>query len=63
MKLLITGGLGFIGSNFILYLLKNYNDYEIINLDQDWVKIGENKKFTKMPLNLGISEISPGKFM
>ncbi len=35
MKLLITGGLGFIGSNFILYLLKNYNDYEIINLDAE----------------------------
>ena len=35
MKLLITGGLGFIGSNFIIYLLKNYNDYEIINLDAE----------------------------
>ncbi len=33
MKLLVTGGAGFIGSNFILYWLKNYpNDY-IINLD------------------------------
>ena len=36
MKLLITGGLGFIGSNFILYLLKNYDDYEIINLDAEF---------------------------
>jgi len=35
MKLLITGGLGFIASNFILYLLKNYNDYQIINLDAE----------------------------
>lgn len=34
MKLLITGGLGFIGSNFIRYILKKYSDYEIINLDK-----------------------------
>mgnify|MGYP000120117011 CR=1 FL=1 len=26
MKLLVTGGLGFIGSNFILHLIKNYPD-------------------------------------
>lgn len=32
MKLLITGGAGFIGSNFIHYWLDNYDD-EIINLD------------------------------
>ena len=35
MKLLVTGGLGFIGSNFILYVLKNYDDYEIINVDAE----------------------------
>ncbi len=34
MKLLITGGCGFIGSNFILYMLKKYPNYEIINLDK-----------------------------
>ena len=34
MKLLITGGLGFIGSNFVRYILKKYPDYEIINLDK-----------------------------
>ena len=33
MKILVTGGLGFIGSNFILYVLKNYPEIEIINLD------------------------------
>lgn len=32
MKILVTGGCGFIGSNFIRYILKN-TDYEIINLD------------------------------
>jgi dTDP-glucose 4,6-dehydratase len=33
MKLLITGGAGFIGSNFIHYILKKYPEYKIINLD------------------------------
>ncbi|MEB3103755.1 dTDP-glucose 4,6-dehydratase [Ferviditalea candida] len=33
MKILVTGGAGFIGSNFVLYMLKNHPDYEIINLD------------------------------
>lgn len=34
MKLLITGGLGFMGSNMIRYLLKKYPAYEILNLDK-----------------------------
>lgn len=34
MKILVTGGAGFIGSNFIKYILKNYIDYEIVNLDK-----------------------------
>jgi len=33
MRLLITGGAGFIGSNFVHYILKKYPDYEVINLD------------------------------
>ena len=33
MKILITGGCGFIGSNFIRYILKKYPDYEIVNID------------------------------
>ena len=32
-NILITGGLGFIGSNFIPYFLDKYQDYNIINLD------------------------------
>jgi dTDP-glucose 4,6-dehydratase len=34
MKLLITGGAGFIGSCFIRYMLNKYPDYKIINLDK-----------------------------
>ncbi|MDS0525597.1 dTDP-glucose 4,6-dehydratase [Clostridium sp. SHJSY1] len=30
---LVTGGAGFIGSNFVLYMLNKYNDVKIINLD------------------------------
>lgn len=33
-RYLITGGAGFIGSNFIHYLFEKYNDVEIINLDK-----------------------------
>ena len=33
-KMLITGGAGFIGSNFIHYILSKYNDYQVINLDR-----------------------------
>ena len=33
MKLLVTGGAGFIGSCFIRYMLNKYPDYKIINLD------------------------------
>ncbi len=33
MKILVTGGAGFIGSNFIHYWLAKYTDDEIINLD------------------------------
>ncbi len=34
MRLLITGGCGFIGSNFIRYILKKYPGYKITNLDK-----------------------------
>jgi dTDP-glucose 4,6-dehydratase len=34
MKLLITGGAGFIGSNFILHWLKNHPGDSIVNLDK-----------------------------
>jgi len=34
MKLLVTGGAGFIGSNFIYYWLKNHPDDQLVNLDK-----------------------------
>ncbi len=34
MKMLITGGAGFIGSNFIFYMLQTHPDYELICLDK-----------------------------
>jgi dTDP-glucose 4,6-dehydratase len=33
-RLLITGGAGFIGSNFIRYMIDKYPDYRIVNLDK-----------------------------
>jgi len=33
-KILVTGGAGFIGSNFINYILSNQNDTSIVNLDK-----------------------------
>ena len=33
-KILVTGGAGFIGSNFINYILNSRNDVSIVNLDK-----------------------------
>ena len=60
---LITGGAGFIGSNFINYLHNNYEDY-IINLDKlsygsnlDNVNINSRYKFIKKSIGDDITEI------
>ena len=34
MRLLVTGGAGFIGSNFIRYILKKYPSYKVVNYDK-----------------------------
>ena len=34
MKILVTGGAGFIGSCFIRHVLSKHDDYEVINLDK-----------------------------
>ncbi|GAB6991377.1 dTDP-glucose 4,6-dehydratase [Paenibacillus pini] len=33
MKLLVTGGAGFIGSNFVIYMMQQHPNYQIINVD------------------------------
>lgn len=33
-KILVTGGAGFIGSNFILYMMEKYPNHKIVNLDK-----------------------------
>lgn len=58
MKLLVTGGCGFIGSNFVMYMLESYPDVSIINLDlltyagnlenlQDAAPYGERHRFVR----------------
>ncbi len=42
MNILVTGGLGFIGSNFILKILKDHEDFGIINVDAEF--FGSNHK-------------------
>jgi len=32
-SILVTGGAGFIGSNFVTHILHQHKDYQIINLD------------------------------
>ena len=60
MKLLVTGGLGFIGSNFINYWVSNHPDDYIVNVDKvtyaaNFDNISEpdnrNYKFVKADIN------------
>jgi dTDP-glucose 4,6-dehydratase len=46
-RILMTGGCGFIGSNFINYLIDNCDDFRIINFDFEG--IGSNRSFIKEP--------------
>ena len=34
MTIIVTGGAGFIGSNFIFHMLEKYPDYRIVCLDK-----------------------------
>ena len=34
MKILVTGGAGFIGGNFVHYMVNNYPEDMIVNLDK-----------------------------
>lgn len=54
MKLLVTGGLGFIGSNFISRIFENYKNWSIVNVDaelygsnhQSLKKFRDNSKYS-----------------
>ncbi|MEW6685281.1 MAG: dTDP-glucose 4,6-dehydratase [Candidatus Edwardsbacteria bacterium] len=54
MKILVTGGAGFIGSNFILYWLKNHPEDYIINFDkltyagnlENLIEVEDNSHYT-----------------
>ena len=37
MNIIVTGGAGFIGSNFVFHMLKKYPDYRIICLDKTFL--------------------------
>jgi hypothetical protein len=39
MKFLVTGGLGFIGSNFVRLMLNKHDDIQITNIDKISTKI------------------------
>jgi len=45
LKIIVTGGLGFIGSNFIRQTLSNHPTYDILNIDK--IGIGANLKNLK----------------
>lgn len=52
MKYLITGGCGFIGSNFVRYLYKTYKDVEVVVLDKMTYAANQEtaKEFLTYPL-------------
>src|SRR5713226_306387 len=61
MRFLVTGGLGFIGSNFILHVIRNFPKLRITNVDARFsgsnlqnlaeVKNNQNYKYVKANIN------------
>jgi dTDP-glucose 4,6-dehydratase len=56
MNIFITGGCGFIGSNFINYAVNQYNNYNFINIDAMYYCASHNninkniKEFKKLQI-------------
>jgi len=65
MKLLVTGGLGFIGSNFISRVFENYEDWSVVNVDaelygsnhQSLKKFENNSKYSFVKGNITNQEL------
>ncbi len=68
--IIVTGGAGFIGSNFVLYMLKKYDQYRIINLDkltyagnlENLKEISDNKNHIFVHGDICDSELVDGLF-
>jgi dTDP-glucose 4,6-dehydratase len=69
-NILVTGGAGFIGSNFILYFLERYKNYKIINLDaltyaadlQNLSNIKDNVRYEFIKGDIGDKRLVSGIF-
>ena len=65
MKLLVTGGLGFIGSNFISRVFENHEDWSVVNVDaelygsnhQSLEKFENNSKYSFVKGNITDQEL------
>ena len=63
--MLVTGGAGFIGGNFVMHILETYADYRVINLDKltyagnlDNLKsVEENPRYTFVKGDIGNAEL------
>lgn len=57
---LVTGGAGFIGSNFVIYMLSKYNDVRIVNVDaltyagnlENLVSVGNHPNYRFIQANI-----------
>ncbi|MBU2524513.1 dTDP-glucose 4,6-dehydratase [Patescibacteria group bacterium] len=67
MNILVTGGAGFIGSNFLCRMIKKYPDYNFINVDKltyagnpdNLKEIQDNKQYTFIKADIGDKKIIP----
>lgn len=65
MNILVTGGMGFIGSNFVSYMLEKYTDYKIVNLDlltyaanmENLKSLEKNRRHTFIKGDIGNKEL------